>query len=143
MAYEISGFYNILKVIYQLQNKDFSSPMEIVDEMCRLTNMERNNILSNSKIQKYCLSRQGIHYLMRSKLGISYQDIAEETAFNGKSKNHGTIIHSVRRIKGYLETYKPRISLNHEENTANSYELRISNLEKRIGELENKINNGK
>lgn len=75
------------------------APKEVIDTVCNYFNLRHTDLKGNSRLAKYVLPRQITMYLLRTDLGIQYENIAKELG----GRDHSTIMHGVEKIGNTVE----------------------------------------
>ena len=73
---------------------------ELKQIICKYTGVSYENVLHRSKYGRQVLTRQLISFYAREHFGYSFSEIAADL----KRKDHTTILKSIRKVKGYIET---------------------------------------
>lgn len=78
-----------------LDKKQRLSPQNIIQTVCSFYNISQSQIKGASRKSKTALARQVIMFLLRSELGLKF----EEVAFLVKRKDHTTVLHAMHKIR--------------------------------------------
>lgn len=75
------------------------APKEVIDTVCNYFNLRQTDLKGSSRMAKFVLPRQITMYLLRTDLGIQYENIAKELG----GRDHSTIMHGVDKIGETVE----------------------------------------
>lgn len=75
------------------------APKEVIDTVCNYFNLRLSDLRGTSRVAKIVLPRQITMYLLRTDLGIQYENIARELG----NRDHSTIMHGVEKIESHVE----------------------------------------
>ena len=84
---------NVKKYIFNPRSK------QIVDIILSITNMEHDIMIAKNRKKEIVFVRQLIHYFLKKETKLSLNQIGLLTG----DQDHATTLHSVKKIKGYLE----------------------------------------
>ncbi len=82
-------------------------PEQVIDVVCDVMQLSREEIMGNSRARKLSKARQLAMFLMRNHLGMSFKNIA---LFFGR-KDHTTVMHACRRIQKLLDADRELMNL--------------------------------
>lgn len=91
----------VLQKTVKIEKKQIS-PEQIQEVVCAYYQVEPKAFLSNSRKREVVQARQVSMFLCKKYTDLSFNRIGE---LNGK-KNHATVLHACKTVKGYLETDK-------------------------------------
>ncbi len=75
------------------------APKEVIDTVCNYFNLRQTDLRGTSRVAKVVLPRQITMYLLRTDLGIQYENIARELG----GRDHSTVMHGVEKIETNVE----------------------------------------
>ena len=71
-----------------------SSPEQIVDVVCKYYQVGKRLIMGDSRARQVARPRQMVMYLLRTKLGIPYEEVGRLVG----GRDHSTVMHAVDKI---------------------------------------------
>ncbi len=95
-----------LRIIKTLEQKDYDSPEELINDVCRLGEISREELMGRSKKQEYVLVRQATYYLLIENLKMTLYPTGRLIG----NRDHGAALHGKNKMKGYLELYHDKIT---------------------------------
>ena len=74
----------------------------IAKECCEEFNVPTDKFFAKTRVRRVTLARQMFQLILRERLRMSYNEIADSVIIEGKRHHHTTVMHSVTTLKDYI-----------------------------------------